>query len=171
MMKIEKSKYRTWLIVVAGVLCIGAGATLAYFAFKNNSPNTVPTPQPEAPNSTAAEDNDKVNSTRSSDTTAPNQPRLNKSSGNIGSVPKGSIISFTCEGDGGLSCEILLENTQNPNLNVVLPAEKIIEDGRGLSFASFEWIAITGTWIVTARSFNDPGISTKSESQTLIVNA
>lgn len=94
--------------------------------------------------------------------TALNTPTLQKSSGNNGPVPAGALIEFTCEGQVGVSCEIILTSRANRSNVIRLGAKKIADNGRGQYFASWEWESKSGDWSVVARVSD--GTSTKDSA-------
>ena len=94
------------------------------------------------------------------------QPLLNKSSGNYGPIPSGSIVNFVCIDDSDLECLVILEKTEG---NITLGPTKIKGNEKTDSFASFYWTSIKGTYKVYAEVKNSLGGSSVSTLQSLEV--
>lgn len=101
------------------------------------------------------------------------KPTFQKSSGNApgSSVPNGAAMEFTCDGTLNSSCEIILTDRNNPNKVITLTAKPITSNGRGEYFATWSWTAVSGSWSIQARTSNNAGSSTLSDTQTLEVKS
>ena len=97
------------------------------------------------------------------------KPTLAKSSGNNGSVPANSLIEFTCAGQAGLQCTVILTDKMNSSHQIDLGSKLIKDDGYGQTAVIWDWKSLAGNWIVIAKVKDTNNNSAGSDEQNLVV--
>lgn len=97
-------------------------------------------------------------------------PIITLSSGEDGEVINvGTVLNITCQGNSSYSCNIVIKsNSSTQTIN--FPSQAIVDNGKGQSLTSWQWIAIGGKWTLTSSLSNSEGQSSLSPSVILNVN-
>ena len=160
---LRKNKLALTLVSILATVSLGAAGYIKYTHPKSdlkidpvsgNTKGDSVTNEPRSGDSTV-EPSGKINTPLSA-------PTLQKSSGNNGPVPSGVLMEFTCQGQVGISCEIILTNQGNRNEVIRLGIKKVADNGRGQHFARWEWESKQGGWSIVARV--SEGTSTKDST-------
>lgn len=175
----QQTKQQKTLIILAATLAVAflCFAVWSFSGHKQVNPRTTPAPTPGDSVSDQPKDYTENPPTTSPTATpagtpvAPAKPTLQKSSGNApgSSVPVGAVVQFTCEGAPGLDCEIVLKDSANATHGITLTKQPITSNGRSQYFATWEWTAVQGRWVVTSQVSNTGGGQATSDPQTLEV--
>lgn len=168
-------------VVLVILILVAAGLVLAAFYLKNNRAKTLTASGPNVTNNrpTSADAETEAIATTPTSTSQTTgsptvpvslpKPTLSKSSGNNGSVPAGAPIEFTCKGQPGLQCTLVLTNKSNAANKIDLGAKTIKDDGYGQTSVSWNWNSIAGSWSVVAQVTDGKGNSALSDEQSLVV--